>query len=72
MQIAPFNYIRRSPNFEPARWPLCMSNQISSQSNLLEFLPQMREEHTRYISQLARHHNDVRKFFSLILFSFTL
>lgn len=59
MQIAPFNYIKTSPNFDPSKWPLCMSNQMSPQAILLPALESMREEHVRYISELARHSNEV-------------
>ena len=59
MQIAPFLYIRHTPNLDPSKWPLCTSNQPSPQANLLAHLDTMREEHTCYISELARHNNEV-------------
>ena len=59
MQIAPFNYVRTSPNFDSSKWPLCQSSQIGPQSNLLSNLDTMRDEHDRYISELARHSNEV-------------
>lgn len=59
MQIAPFNYVRNSPSFEASKWPLCMSNQVSPQANLLSSLDSMRDEHDRYITELARHSNEV-------------
>jgi len=60
MQIAPFNYIRSSASFDASRWPMCTSSATSSQSNLLASLDNMRCEHDRYISELARHSNEVR------------
>ena len=59
MQIAPFNYVRTSASFDASRWPMCTSSQTSSQSNLLASLDGMRCEHDRYISELARHSNEV-------------
>lgn len=59
MQIAPFNYIKRSKHFEPGRWPLSSSPQISPQADLMVHLPQIREDHVKYISELARYSNEV-------------
>ncbi|XP_034233403.1 cytoplasmic FMR1-interacting protein-like [Thrips palmi] len=59
MQIAPFNYIKRSKNFEPSKWPLSSSNNISPQADLMVHLPQIREDHVKYISELARYSNEV-------------
>ncbi len=59
MQIAPFNYIKKTPNFESGKWPISMSNQTSSQADLLSHMDGMREDHVKYISELARHSNEV-------------
>ena len=59
MQIAPFNYIKRAPNYDASKWPMCTSNQVSTQSDLLAYLDTMREEHNQYTSDLARHSNEV-------------
>ena len=59
MQIAPFFYIKKTPNYDPSKWPLCNSPAVSAQSNLLVHMETMREEHSRYISELARHSNEV-------------
>ncbi|XP_064636208.1 cytoplasmic FMR1-interacting protein-like isoform X2 [Lineus longissimus] len=59
MQICPFNYIKRSPHYDPGKWQNCNSSAPSGQCNLLELIPGMREEHVRYISELARHSNEV-------------
>ena len=59
MQIAPFSYIRRSVNFDASRWPLCTSGQESSQANLLANLGAMKDEHDRYVSEIARRGNEV-------------
>ena len=61
MQIAPFNYIRKSPNYDSSKWQLCNSSSVSSQSNLLGYIEMMKEEHDRFISELARHSNEVSK-----------
>jgi len=59
MQIAPFNYIKRSKHFDPSKWPLSSSNNISPQADLMVHLPQIREDHVKYISELARYSNEV-------------
>ncbi|KAK7874487.1 hypothetical protein R5R35_001571 [Gryllus longicercus] len=59
MQIAPFNYIKRSKHFDPSKWPLSSSNSISPQADLMVHLPQIREDHVKYISELARYSNEV-------------
>ena len=59
MQIAPFAYVKNTPHFDPKLWPLCASATTPSpQSNILDFLPLIREHHTRFISELARHSNE--------------
>lgn len=59
MQIAPFNYIRRSAHFDASKWPLSSSNTPSPQADLMVHLPQIREDHVKYISELARYSNEV-------------
>ncbi|XP_044741705.1 cytoplasmic FMR1-interacting protein [Chrysoperla carnea] len=59
MQIAPFNYIKRSKHFDPSKWPLSSSTTISPQADLMVHLPQIREDHVMYISELARYSNEV-------------
>lgn len=57
MQIAPFNYIKRSKHFDASKWPLsASSNNISPQADLMVHLPQIREDHVKYISELARYY----------------
>lgn len=58
MQIAPYQYIRNGPNFDPSKWACCESSAPSPQSNLLINLEAIREDHMQYISQLARHSNE--------------
>ncbi len=53
MQIAPFNYLKKSPNFDPSKWPISMSNAVSLQSNLMDHLYEMREDHDQYIAELS-------------------
>ncbi|CAG0889224.1 unnamed protein product [Darwinula stevensoni] len=59
MQIAPFNYVKRSPYFDGSRWPLSNANQPSPQSNLLILIPQIRDDHVKYISELSRYSNEI-------------
>ncbi|XP_076441680.1 cytoplasmic FMR1-interacting protein 2-like [Babylonia areolata] len=57
MQIAPYQYIKQTPNFDPAKWPHCESHTASPQSNMLPSLATIRDDHMQYISQLARLNN---------------
>lgn len=66
MQIAPFNYIKRSPHYDQSRWPLASSSSPSPQSDLLQYLPTIRDEYVRYISELARHNNEVLLIYFII------
>lgn len=50
MQINPFNYVRKSKHFDPSKWPLSTSSNISPQADLMVHLPNIREEHVKYIS----------------------
>lgn len=59
MQIAPFNYVKRSKHFDASKWPLSSSTAISPQADLMVHLPQIREDHVKYISELARYTNEV-------------
>ena len=69
MQIAPFNYLKRAPNFDSSKWPTSMSNQLSSQASLITHMESMREEHIKYVSELARHSNEVSVEWLLLCFS---
>ncbi|XP_063414171.1 cytoplasmic FMR1-interacting protein 2-like isoform X2 [Mytilus trossulus] len=60
MQINPYHYIKYSMNFDPGKWPACESSHPSPQSNLLANLEAIREDHMSYISQLARHSNEMK------------
>ena len=59
MQIAPFNYVKSSQQFDGSKWPLSSSTNISPQANLLIHIPKMREEHIKFTSELARYSNEV-------------
>lgn len=60
MQIAPFNYIKRSKTYDPSRWPLCAATLPSPQADLMVHLPQIREDHVKFTSELARYSNEVQ------------
>lgn len=59
MQIAPFNYIKRSKSYDASKWPLCGANLPSPQADLMVHLPQIREDHVKFTSELARYSNEV-------------
>ena len=61
MQIAPFmTYIKKMPNFDPQKWPLCSNESMTStQAEIQTFLPKIRTKYFAYISDLSRHSNEV-------------
>jgi cytoplasmic FMR1 interacting protein len=61
MPTYPFDFIKKSPNYEASKWPL--SNQTSVCSiNIVEQLKQIRLEHTILCKNLARIKNEVRNY----------
>ena len=68
MQIAPFNYVMRTKNYEASKWPACNSQSESIQGKILEQVDRIRNEHTNYISELAKYSNEV----DIFLFYFTV
>lgn len=58
MQIAPYQYVSATPNFDSSKWPCCESSTPSPQSNMLPSLDAIRDDHMQYISQLSRIHNE--------------
>lgn len=59
MQIAPFNYVMRTKNYESSKWPACNSQSESIQGKILEQVDRIRHEHTNYISELAKYSNEI-------------
>ena len=59
MQMMPYQYISKTPNFDPSKWPCCESSAPSPQSNMMPSLGAIREDHMQFISQLARLNNEV-------------
>lgn len=61
MQIAPFQtYIKKSPHYDASKWPLSSNTSTSSsQSDILQYLPSIRDDYVAFISELSRHSNEV-------------
>lgn len=60
MQIAPFQtYIKKAQHFDATKWPLSTSTTLSIQADILQYVPQIREDYVSYISELSRHSNEV-------------
>ena len=68
MQIAPFNYVKKTKHFDQSKCPMAMSasnssltssNPTSLQANLMVHLSKMREDHLKFSSELARYSNEV-------------
>ena len=68
MQIAPYQYITKTPNYDSSKWPCCESSAASPQSNMLPSLGAIRDDHRQYISQLARVNNEVSRSWSRLGF----
>ncbi|XP_055332237.1 cytoplasmic FMR1-interacting protein-like [Paramacrobiotus metropolitanus] len=67
MQIAPFQYLGSkhpsgTTNFDASKWPLSSSTNPGPQCNFLEAIPQIREAHLGFVSELARHRNQFSVF----------
>ena len=67
MQIAPFNYVMRTKNYESSKWPACNSQAESIQGKILDQVDKIRNEHNSYISELAKYSNEVKFFFKIII-----
>lgn len=61
MSIQPFAFIKHSPNYDVTKWPNGSQEQTTCQVNIIGELKRIREEHTEYVTHLARIHNEVSK-----------
>ncbi|KAH9394332.1 Cytoplasmic FMR1-interacting protein 1 [Tyrophagus putrescentiae] len=61
MQIAPFQtYIKRCAHFDANKWPTCSNQTTNSyQSDILQYLPSIRDDYVVFIAELSRHSNEV-------------
>lgn len=61
MQIAPFQtYIKRCAHFDANKWPMCSNQTTNSyQSDILQYLPSIRDDYVVFIAELSRHSNEV-------------
>lgn len=59
MQISPFNYVTRTKNYDPSKWPACNSQTESIQGKILDQVDRIRIEHNNYISELAKYSNEI-------------
>lgn len=60
MQIKPYQFVQDGLNFDRSKWSECESKRPSHQSNILEKMDGIRENHLTYISELAMYSNEVR------------
>ncbi|XP_072014112.1 cytoplasmic FMR1-interacting protein 1-like [Amphiura filiformis] len=62
-QLEVFAYIRMTPNFESHKsfWTCDSSAKLEAQYNILQRLPSMKEDHTKFISDLAKHSHKMVK-----------
>ncbi|MCP9257864.1 Cytoplasmic FMR1-interacting protein [Dirofilaria immitis] len=59
MQIQPFSFVRRSPYFEPSKWPNANNEGEKCHVNITEKLKTTREQHLEYVTNLSRLNNEV-------------
>ncbi|KAK2176606.1 hypothetical protein NP493_652g02000 [Ridgeia piscesae] len=53
MMTKPFSYIEMSPNFDATRWPQCLSEQPSAQTQLIKQLPLVRAQYVQLVCELT-------------------
>jgi cytoplasmic FMR1 interacting protein len=66
MQITPFTLVRRSKHYDAAKWPLSHVEAEVCYVNVIERLRRARDDHTDYVTHLARLHNDVSYYYLFI------
>lgn len=59
MQIKAYQFVQDSMNYDRSKWSECESKRPSHQSNILEKMDDIRENHLTYISELATYNNEV-------------
>ena len=74
MQIALADYIKNCPHFDSMKdkWTCCSESadeKIVAQYNLMAKIDGIKEEHIRFISELARYNNEVSDMQDLLAFS---
>ena len=53
MMTVPFSYIEMSPNFDATKWPQCLSEQPSAQTQLVKQLPLVRQQYIQLVCELT-------------------
>ncbi len=51
----------RTKNYDSSKWSACNSQSESIQGKILDQVDKIRNEHTNYISELAKYSNEVNK-----------
>ncbi|VDK48795.1 unnamed protein product [Anisakis simplex] len=59
MQIQPFSFVKRSPFFDPSKWPASNTEGEKCHVNIAEKVRTIREHHTEYVAYLSRVNNEV-------------
>ena len=75
VQIGLVSYINMCPNLEKDKWNCLADNaddKMNAQYDILGRMDTIREEHVRFLSELARYNNEVRLGFCLFDFKITV
>ncbi|VDM40991.1 unnamed protein product [Toxocara canis] len=59
MQIQPFSFVKRSPFFDPYKWPASNTEGERCHVNIAEKVRTIREHHTEYVAYLSRINNEL-------------
>ena len=53
MMIAPFNFIKQTPNYDPDKWTHCTSEKNNAQGQITKVIRELREQHLHLVTQLT-------------------
>ncbi|MFH4984178.1 hypothetical protein AB6A40_010887 [Gnathostoma spinigerum] len=59
MQIQPFSFVKRSPSYDPSKWPLSNSEGDKCHVSIADKVHIIREHHSEYLIRLSRLNNEI-------------
>ncbi|TMS38737.1 hypothetical protein L596_005392 [Steinernema carpocapsae] len=58
MQIQPFSFVKKSPNFDPSKWPLSNIESEKCHVSIVDKVKTIREHHSEYVTHISRINNE--------------
>lgn len=55
MQVAPFQYVCKTPHYDAAKWPNATATSKLEESRFLDLVPTIREQHQAFVVELAKY-----------------